>query len=39
MLAHVAGIPVEEAVLGFAPVAAIGVGALVALGRRLMRSR
>jgi len=39
MLAHIAGFPVEESVLGFAPLATIGVGALAALGRRLVRSR
>jgi hypothetical protein len=37
MLAHIAGIPVEETVLGFAPLAAIGIGALGAAGRRLSK--
>jgi hypothetical protein len=37
MLAHVAGIPIEETVLGFVPLAAIGVAALAAAGRRLAK--
>lgn len=39
MLAHIVGIPVEETVLGLAPVAAIGLGALAAFGRRLVGAR
>ena len=36
--AHIAGIPVEETLLGFAPVGVAGVAAIVAYGPQRVRS-
>jgi hypothetical protein len=37
MYAHISGIPVEEAVLGLAPVGAIAVAGLLGLRSRIVR--
>jgi hypothetical protein len=47
IFAHIAGVPVEEMLLNFAPIGAVGLGAiglaarerLVAASRRLLRRR
>jgi hypothetical protein len=38
MLAHIAGVPVEETLLGFAPLGVGGVGALLVYGSRRVRA-
>ncbi|HET7418115.1 MAG TPA: hypothetical protein VFJ61_10875 [Solirubrobacterales bacterium] len=38
MLAHVAGMPLEETALGLMPVAALGLGGVLAGALRLLRS-
>jgi hypothetical protein len=37
ILAHIAGVPVEETLLGLAPLGAGGVGALIALASQRAR--
>lgn len=37
LVAHIAGIPVEETLLGFAPLGVAGVGALLAYASRRAR--
>jgi hypothetical protein len=39
ILAHIAGLPVEETLLSFAPMGAIGIGAAVCSARSRLRER
>lgn len=38
-LAHIAGLPLEEALLSFAPMGAVGIGAAVCSARSRLRER